>query len=285
MKSLLKPIVLAAIVASAGCHITSTSSVNKAVKTEDSVFEATGYEGNNPGKAVVKGAITFKGTPPPPKLFELAKFSKPTFCGKADNDGKGNRIVRGVTVNNGRLQDVVVYIQNISNGKQFKFNGTDVKIDRCRYIVLGGPSTFVGVVAIGAEIRVQNMDADPSDPKSVDGVLHNPHAYNKVSENNFRTIFNRPLPAKGQILKYKFTRLESPIILLEGDQMNFMQAWFYRIENPYYAIVGPDGAYSIDQVPAGKYKIIAWHPILGTQEKEIEVGNTGKVTADFQFPQ
>ena len=57
-----------------------------------------------------------------------------------------------------------------------------------------------------------------------------------------------------------------------------------RIEKEhYYAIVEPEGIYAINQVPPGKYNLIAWHPVLGTQEKKIEVGSTGQVTANFEF--
>ena len=70
---------------------------------------------------------------------------------------------------------------------------------------------------------------------------------------------------------------------LECDQHNYMVTWLYPVKNPYYAIVGPMGTYSIDKVPPGKYKILAWHPILGTQEKEINVGTTGKLTVNFEF--
>jgi len=76
---------------------------------------------------------------------------------------------------------------------------------------------------------------------------------------------------------------EGSVLYLEGDSPNYMQAWFYPIENPYYDIVGSKGTYSIDQVPAGNYKILVWHPILGVQEKKINVGTTGKITVNFEF--
>src|SRR3990172_1303231 len=72
---------------------------------------ALAYEEGNAGEAVVEGIITFKGTPPPPKLFPLRKFPNTKFCSQIDTDEKGNRILREVTVNNGNLQDVVVYIE------------------------------------------------------------------------------------------------------------------------------------------------------------------------------
>lgn len=252
---------------------------------QDSSIRGHTYQEGQVGEAVVEGKITFKGIPPPPKLHELALFPQSSFCGEVDNDGKGHRMQHLVTVNNGALSDVVVYIRNITKGKPFTFNGTDVKIDHCRFLVQGGPSTFVGVVVKGAEFRVLNEDADPSDPKSTDGVLHNPHGYEAYGHSS-HTMFNKPLPTKGEpVILRNEVRLREPdgVMFLQCDQHSYEEAWFYPVENPYYSIVGPDGTYSIDQVPPGKYKLLAWHPMFEIQEKEIEVGATGKVTVNFEF--
>jgi len=235
------------------------------------------------GGGSVSGKISFKGTPPEPKLFEFAKFPQPNFCSKADSDGKGHRILREVKVNGGALADVVVYIEGVEKGKPFKFNGTEVKSDICRFLVQGGPSTFVGVVMKKNEIRVENMDADPNDPKAADGVLHNPHGYEVKGASN-ATMFNKPLPTKGQILKEKVVlRKKESYMKLECDQHNFMNAWFQPIDNPYYAIVGEDGAFSIGDIPPGSYELYAFHPILGTKEQKITVAANGKATVNFEF--
>jgi len=244
---------------------------------------AMAYDEGPAGGASVTGKITFKGTPPAPKLFEFEKFPQPKYCSQADSDGRGHRVLKEVSVNNGALEDVVVYIENIEKGKPFKFNGTDVKANLCRFLVQGGPSTFVGVVVKKAELRVENTDADPSDPKTASGVLHNPHGY-EVKGASRTTMFNKPLPEKGQVVKEKIMiRKKESVMKMECDQHGFMQVWFSPIENPYYAIVGKDGTYTIDQVPAGKYEVVAWQPILGMKEKEITVGASGKVDVNFEF--
>jgi len=244
---------------------------------------AMAYEEGPAGGASVEGKITFKGTPPAPKLFDFEKFPQPKYCGQADGDGKGHRVLKEVSVNNGALEDVVVYIEKVEKGKPFKFNGTDVKANLCRFLVQGGPSTFVGVVMKKAEIRIENTDSDPSDPKTANGVLHNPHGY-EVKESNNVTMFNKPLPEKGQVIKEKvMIRKTDSSMKIECDQHGFMQAWFFPIENPYYAIAGKDGSFTIDQVPAGKYQVVAWQPILGRQTKEITVGPSGKVSLNFEF--
>jgi hypothetical protein len=229
----------------------------------------------------ISGKITFKGTPPPPKEFDLSKFPQPGFCGK-DSDGKGHRLLHEVTVNNGLLADVVVAIGEVPAGKPFKLEATEVKAEGCHFFPQQG-SSFVGVVVNKHEIKITNMDADPSDPKSVDGILHNPHGY-EVKGSNSSTLFNKPLPTKGQTVteKIKLHKQESQV-KLECDQHNFMNAHFYPVKNPYYAVVGKDGTFTIDQIPPGTYEVHAWHPILGEVEQKITVAANGKATVDFAF--
>jgi hypothetical protein len=248
-----------------------------------SLSMAEKYEGGAPGGASITGKITFKGTPPAPKLFSFAKFPQPNFCSQADSDGKGNRVLKEVNVENGALRDVVIYIEDVKKGKPFNFKGTEVKANMCRFLAQGSPSTFVGVVMNKAKISIENTDADPSDPKTKDGVLHNPHGYEVKGSSN-TTMFNKPLPTKGQVITEKVKlRKHDSAMKVECDQHGFMQVWFFPVENPYYVIDGNDGTFTIDQVPAGKYEVEAWHPILGHQEKEVTVGDSGKVNVDFEF--
>ena len=50
--------------------------------------------------------------------------------------------------------------------------------------------------------------------------------------------------------------------------------------NPYYSISGADGAFKIDGIPAGKYKVTAWHPYSGESSQDVTVG-AGAAKADF----
>ena len=231
----------------------------------------------------VSGKVTFKGAVPAPKTFELAKFPQPKFCGTVDSDGNGHRLLREVTVKDGALQDVVVAIEHVEKGKPFKFGGTDTQADTCRFLVQGGPSHFVGVVMKKAEFRVTNMDADPSDPKTATGVLHNPHLYEEVGSAS-STIFNLPLPDKGGVVnKPVILRKKESVLHMQCDQHNYMNSYYYPVDNPYYAIVGVDGSFTIDGLPPGEYEVHAWHPTLGTQEAKVTVAAGGKVTTNFAF--
>lgn len=246
--------------------------------------EGGGYTGGAvSGGGSVSGKVTFKGTRPEPKKFDLKKFPNADFCAKI-SDGKGNRELVEVKVGkDGALSDVVVYIEGITKGKEFKFAGTDVEADACQFLVKGGPSEFVGVVMKKADIRVKNNDADPNDPKAATGVLHNPHGYEVAGASN-STTFNVPLAEKGAVVTKKVVlRKKESQMKLECDQHNYMNTHFLPVSNPYYAIVGADGTFTIDQIPPGDYEIEAWHPILGKQEGKVSVAANGKATANFTF--
>lgn len=53
------------------------------------------------------------------------------------------------------------------------------------------------------------------------------------------------------------------------------------LENPYFAVTGDNGDFKIPNVPAGTYKLKAWHERLPADEQEIIVPADGDVKADF----
>lgn len=241
------------------------------------------YTEGAPGDATLTGKVSFKGAQPPPMTFDLAKFPQAEFCGKVDaKDGK--RIRQDVRVKDGGLGDAVVYIEKIEKGKPFKEKMAKVVADGCRFMVDGGVSKSVGVVIKKGDISFTNNDADPSEPKSAEGVLHNPHGYEIIGAKS-TTTFNKPLPKKGQTITEKIKPInfkkEDSFMKVECDQHNYMNVWFLPVESPYYAVVNDDGTFSIDQVPAGKYQVIAFHPSLGFQKQEVEV--KGQAKANFEF--
>ena len=60
-----------------------------------------------------------------------------------------------------------------------------------------------------------------------------------------------------------------------------MSAFIVVLDNPYFSVTGRDGVFKIDNVPAGTYKLSAWHEKLRTIKKDVTV-ETGK-TANVDF--
>ena len=53
------------------------------------------------------------------------------------------------------------------------------------------------------------------------------------------------------------------------------------LENPFFATTDNKGRYTIQNVPAGKYKLKAWHERLPTQSEEVTVEESGEIRIDF----
>ncbi|MFM8552692.1 MAG: carboxypeptidase-like regulatory domain-containing protein [Nitrospiraceae bacterium] len=230
----------------------------------------------------VTGKVTFAGKAEE-TVFSFAKFPNPKFCPKNPKKElvKGdNRILPKTEVGkDGGLKAAVVAISDIED-KAFMdgYKGTEVVAEFCEFL------PYTGVVVKQKNFHVENHDADQDDPKSVKGVLHNPHSF-EVMGSSSTTIFNIGLAEKG-------SKLDKPAVLrkdkqgsmmrLQCDQHEFMQSFFLPVSNPFYAVVNEDGSFEIKDVPAGKHKIVAWHPFAGRVEADVDVPEGGKVEAKLQ---
>ncbi|MBI3325740.1 MAG: hypothetical protein HYZ81_03430 [Nitrospinae bacterium] len=216
---------------------------------------------------VVTGKVLFKGEVPPPKIFKVEK--NPEVCGEADRE------LIEVAVNDGALGEALVFLADVKQGKPFtdgqkEFVATEIVAKDCRFRPFEQPS-FVSVVGKGKPIHFVNKDP----------MKHNPHTY-EVRGKVRKTLANQELEGNSE-LNLVADLQKSRIMKLECDQHNFMQNFFYAIENPYYTLSKPDGTFAIDQVPPGTYTLVAWHPLLGLQEQQITVPANAKVTATVKF--
>jgi Polysaccharide lyase family 4, domain II len=262
---------------SAGVHQNSGQNVGQSAGPTEPYQDVAVADGG-----AISGVILFSGPPPKPRLYQLTQFPQPDYCGAVDNDSHGNRVVHEVAVDDGMLSDVVVAITGIHRGKPFHLGATEVTADRCRFLVQGN-SPFVGVVKNDGTFRVVNLDADPDNTELAKGVLHNPHGYAINGAFN-ETLFNKSLSLKGEMMiETVRLRKRGTVVKLECDQHNYMTAYFYPVDNPYYAVVGKSGTFVIDQLPPGTYQLHAWHPILGEMVKTVTVAAHETAEVAFTF--
>ncbi|MDE3017419.1 MAG: hypothetical protein KGI53_00225, partial [Nitrospirota bacterium] len=219
--------------------------------------------------------------------FLFSKFPNPKFCPKNPNKAmvKGDkRVLPTITVGkDGGLAGAVVAVLDIED-KAFMdgYKGTEVVAEFCEFL------PYTGVVVKQKNFHVENHDSDPDDPKSVKGVLHNPHSFEVMGPSS-TTVFNIGLAEKG-------SKLDKPVVLrkdkqgsmfrLQCDQHEFMQGFYLPVSNPFYAVVKEDGSFELKDVPAGKHKIVAWHPGDGKGmrvEMEVDVPEGGKAEAKLQL--
>lgn len=209
----------------------------------------------------ITGKVTLNGNPPAEK--EYTDLKNDPLCGKTVTGAVPTTKFFVVGANK-ELADVIVVLK----GEGLKSTGASVApavLDQkgCLY------SPQILAVQTGQKISVKN-----SDP-----VMHNVHtlptaAGNGAGENKGQGAGSPDLtfsiPAAENFLKFKC------------DVHPWMFAWVTVVDHPYYAVTGKDGAFTIKDVPPGKYKLVAMHRKASPTgvEKEIEVKADG-ASADF----
>ncbi len=207
----------------------------------------------------ITGTVAYSGKARKPKIYSITK----------DNDvcGTEARKIEYVRVNNGKLMDSVVYLEKVKEGKPFPADigkGTIVQ-EGCKF------SPFLGVMKNKQQIRAINKDP----------VLHNIHTYEILGRVK-KTVFNVSQPDQNTISKTVKLK-KGAAMKVECDAHDFMHSFVFVAKNPYFSVVAEDGSYKIDNIPAGKYKIKAWHGILKDQKGKVEVAAGGTTTVDFNF--
>ena len=220
----------------------------------------SGYEVTTVSRGgTITGTVAFKGTTPPAKRMLITKNKE--VC------GEGYHEIREVEVKDGGLKGVVVFIDGIQKGKGWKEPSGGYLLDQkgCFFI------PYLQVVPNGIQLTLRN-----SDP-----ILHNVHTYEHIGRAK-RTLFNLAQPNPGDITRpIKVSR--GRVIEVKCDAHDHMHAWIFAADNPYYELTEDKGSFEIGEVPAGSYKLRAWHPILGVKEKEVKLTDGAKVEVSFEF--
>jgi Polysaccharide lyase family 4, domain II len=214
----------------------------------------------------VTGTVQLYGEPPPPASFNLSRYPDRVYCG-ALSDGSGFRMLRTVTIGrNQGLKDVVVTIENVEKGKPFGLTETNLEANVCQFI------PFVSVMRENHPLIVKNLDP----------VSHDLQFYERDREHVF-IMFHRPaLTRTGTSDIIRFTGHRRDVSMQCGFHP-YMQGHGLAVDNPYYAVTGLEGTFEIKDLPAGNYRIKAWHPTLGEKVQNVTVAANGTTSLDFNF--
>lgn len=205
------------------------------------------------GGGSIQGKVVYQGSVPIKKII-------PTKNKEVCGDPRDEPQIR-VGPDKG-VQDAVVYLKEVPKGKDWgKLDKTPV-LDQEHCI-------FKPAIQV---IRPGKIDITSSDP-----VLHNTHGfYGK------RTAFNLALPDKG----VRITRdLPRPgLVRVECDAHGWMLAHIYVADSPYYSLTGQDGSFSITDIPAGDYTLVASQYYTGDTETPVTVkgGETAKLSIELK---
>ena len=209
--------------------------------------------------ASVSGKITYHGPKPSRKVISMDADAK---CEAAN----GNKPVYNEPILTGKdsgLANAFVYVQAGLEGKKFEPPKEKVLLDQrgCMFV-----PHVVGIQA-----------AQPLDVKNSDNVGHN---IRPMPKNNAAWSDEQAPGAVDTIHKFARTEVMIPV---KCNVHEWMHSWIGVVENPYFAVTGPDGAFELKNLPPGDYTIAVWHETLGTQAKQVHVAASQPVAIDFSY--
>ena len=219
------------------------------------VGTASAYEAVDvTGGGSLTGTVKYGGTPPAPEKFAVTKDA--TVCGQEKT--KPDLIVGS----DGGIANVMVIVK-ASKGKKMDVPAEPVSFDQkgCEY------HPHVLAVPAGSTIAVLNPD----------GILHNVHVMGK---NNPEA--NRAMPKFQKKIDWKVEKPEMPIAV-KCDAHPWMHAYWFVMDQPYYAVTDAAGKFSIADIPPGDYDVEVWHETLGQKTEKVTIPSGGAATVDWSL--
>jgi hypothetical protein len=212
------------------------------------------------GAGSVAGRVVFKGEPPEMQEIDMGAVPQ---CAEQHADPVYQETV--VVNENGTLRNVVVSVsEGLPADAQYDPPAHPAILDQrgCRY------EPHVLAVMVGQEVRAMN-----SDP-----FLHNVHTLpvENVPANRGQPNIDR--------VGMKLGRMQVPEAFpVKCDVHPWMLCWFVAFDHPYFFVTGDDGAFRLDELPAGEYTVKAWHEKFGEQIQRVtvEAGRAADVTFTF----
>ncbi len=205
----------------------------------------------------ISGKVLFTGPVPEQAVLQLGGWAE---CASQHT---GLVYAEDVLVNNGKLQNVVVYVKEGLGDRVFAISGEPVIIDQkgCMFL------PRIALAQVYQPIRFLNSDF----------MAHNVHGLPKNSRQ-----WNFSLGVKGSSRTIAVDKAEA-IIEIKCDVHPWMKAYIGVIDHPYFVLSETDGSFALKKLPPGKYVIGAWHERFGThsQKVSLEAKETKEITFTF----
>ena len=240
----------------ASCYVGSAFAA-EGEKVEMLVFPDSYKTSSVSSGGTISGVVKFEGDMPEMKMLEITKDQ--AICGATEKYDESVVVGEGSA-----LKNTIVYLMDISQGKGFD-KAVKLEIDQknCKF------SPHVQIVPVGTRVTMLNNDK----------VNHNVHIFSSINKpvNKQQTKNRRKMPLAA------VKKAEGPVSM-KCDIHGWMSAWIAYVPHPYFAVTNEKGEFSLEDVPAGTYKLGYWHEACGSNSASpvsVTVEAGGTVTQDF----
>jgi plastocyanin len=209
--------------------------------------------------ATVTGKVSFTGDKP--KVPTIDMSANPACSRAHSTPAKSEEVVLN---DNGTLKNVLVYVKGVPD-RQYPTPSNAVELDQkgCMY----GPH----VIAVMAGQNIQIKNNDPTN--------HNIHPLPKINQE-----WNESQAPGSDPKMRTFAREEmDPPIAVKCNVHPWMRSYIAVSNNPYIAVTGDDGSFTIKGLPPGSYTMTAWHEKYGKKEMPVTVAAKDSKAVDFSY--
>jgi len=165
----------------------------------------------------------------------------------------------------GGVGQVVVWLEGVSRGPRIEAPRTvTLTYDRCRL------APRVQRVGIGGTVMVKGRDALFARLKFME----------EGGTTARETVF---LTDAGQVVPSSAAAATPGLVHVRDDKHPWVHAWLVVAPHPFVAITEDDGAFRFEGVPAGTYRLVAWHERLGVKRQRVRVDGSVEAKVALQY--
>lgn len=196
------------------------------------------------GGSRITGTLDYLGEVPRDSVVQIP--AEVQGCG-------GTAVARSIERTGSRIGGAVVWISDIRTGKalpmerRFELSNSECLLQPRVQAVLAPATLNVG---------------------SNDAALHHNHIIN-VATGELEAV--APFNDNGEVIPFDRLLNKPAQLEITCELHPWSKAWIVVLDHPYFSVTERSGAFSIDNVPPGTYRVKAWHPHLGVTEQSVTV--------------
>jgi plastocyanin len=208
------------------------------------------------GSAAIEGRVVFDGPPPARRPIRM---SSEASCHKPGSSPLSEDLIVSA---DGGLKNAYVHIISGLGERVFAPPEAPAVMDQ------SGCLFVPHLLDVQANQPIEFANGDP--------VVHNVRA---AAEKN--RSFNVSMPGNGKRIRRFFS--EPEVVKIRCDIHAWMSAFVAVESHPFHQVTGEDGSFSLRGLPAGSYEVEVWHERLGTQKRQVQLGEGESRKVEIAF--